>query len=94
MKLAKKQSLLLESYSTNVDTFGEDLQEVFYNLFCLRFCVSVQQRLYKEFEKDFYAEVIVTIIPKNFITNSLLSLFCLFLEAGNKSQVLRKLIVW
>ena len=33
-----------------------------------------------EFERDFYTKIIVTIIPKNLVTNSLLFLVCPFIE--------------
>ena len=33
----------------------------------------MQRRFHKKFEKDLYTEIIVTIIPKNLVTNSLLS---------------------
>ena len=33
-----------------------------------------------EFERDFYTKIIVTIIPTNLVTNSLLFLVCPFIE--------------
>ena len=47
-----------------------------------------------EFEGDFCMKMIVTIIPTNLVTNSLLSLFCPFIETKIKNQVLSKLVVW
>ena len=38
--------------------------------------------------------MIVTIISSNLVTNSLLSLFCPFIETKNKNQVFSKLVVW
>ena len=39
-------------------------------------------------------KMIVTIISSNLVTNSLLPLFCPFIETKNKNQVLSKLVVW
>ena len=39
-------------------------------------------------------KIIVTIIPTNLVTNSLLFLFCPFIETKNKNQVFSKLVVW
>ena len=36
----------------------------------------MEQRFHKEFERDFYKKTIVTIIPTNLVTNSLLFLAC------------------
>ena len=38
-------------------------------------------------------EIIVTLIPTDFITNSLLSLFCILLKTKNKNQISTKLVV-
>ena len=78
---------------------GEDLLRAFYKLLRLRFCVSSEKTLcnkdfYKEFERDFYIKIIDGIIPANLIRNSLLSLFCPFLETKNKNKVFSKLVVW
>ena len=40
----------------------------------------MQQRFYNEFKRDVYMEIILTIIPKNLVKNSLLSLFYPFIE--------------
>ena len=37
--------------------------------------INSLQRLHKEFERDIYMKIIVTKIPTNLVTNSLLSLF-------------------
>ena len=71
----------------------EDLLEVLYKL-CSGFCVSsVYERFYKEFQKNIYMKMIVTIIPTNLVTNSLLSLFCPFTGPKNKNQIFSKLVV-
>ena len=79
------------SSSTNIHIVSEDLLRAFYKLLCLRFCVSsgqwkdiVQQKFYKEFEKDFYMDIILTTIQANLVTNSLLSLFCSFVETKTR----------
>ena len=46
------------------------------------------------YNKDIYMKIIVTIIPANLATNSLLSLFCLFVETNNKNQIFTKLVIW
>ena len=90
----------MENSSTNAHIAGEDLLWAFYKLFCLRFCVSndqwkntVQQRFYKEFERDFYLKIILTLIATNLVKNSFLSLFCPFIKNINKNQVFSKLVV-
>ena len=72
------------SSSTNMHIVSGDLLSAFYKLFCLRFCVSsdqwkntMKQRFYKEFMRHLYTKIIVTIIPTNLRTNSLLSIFFL-----------------
>ena len=42
----------------------------------------------------YYLKMTVTIIPTNLVTNSLLSLFCPFMETKNKNQILSKVVVW
>ena len=49
---------------------GEDLLRAFYKLFYLQFCDSSDQC-----ERYFYMKIIITIVPTNLFTNSLLSLF-------------------
>ena len=39
-------------------------------------------------------KVIVTIIPTNFVANSLLSLFCPAIQIKNKNETLTKLVAW
>ena len=39
-------------------------------------------------------KIIVPIIPKDFITNLLLSSLCPFLQTKNKNQIFSKLVVW
>ena len=39
-------------------------------------------------------KIIVTITPANLVTNSLLSLFCFFVEIKNKNQIFIKLVIW
>ena len=46
-----------------------------------------KQRFHNEFERDFYMKILVTIIPTNVVTNSLLSHVCPFVEIKNKMQV-------
>ena len=55
---------------------------------------SLKQRFYEEFKRDFYTEIIVTIIPTNLVANSLLSHFFPFRETNNKNQVFSNLVVW
>ena len=55
---------------------------------------SLKQRFYEEFERDFYTEIIVTIIPANLVAKSLLSHFFPFRETNNKNQVFSNLVVW
>ena len=38
-------------------------------------------------------KIISTIIPTDLVTNSLLSIFCSFLETKNKNQVFNRLVV-
>ena len=84
------------SSSTNMHIVSGDLLSAFYKLFCLRFCVSsdqwkntMKQRFYKEFMRHLYMKIIVTIIPTNLRTNSLLSFFCPFVETKTKSQIFK-----
>ena len=72
----------MESFWTNAHKVGEDLVRAFYELFCLRFCVlsvnwknTVQQRFYKEFRRQIYMKIIITIISKNLATNLFYLLF-------------------
>ena len=37
---------------------------------------------------------IVTIIPTNLVTNSLLFLLCTFVETKNKNLIFNKLVIW
>ena len=39
-------------------------------------------------------KIIVTIIPTDLVTNSILSSFCFFLQTKNKNQVFSNLVVW
>ena len=55
---------------------------------------SLKQRFYEELERDFYTEIIVTIIPTNLVANSLLSHFFPFRETNNKNHVFTNLVVW
>ena len=50
------------------------------------------QTFYKEFEIHFYMKIIVTIILTNLVTNSLLSLFCPFVETKTKNQIFSKIV--
>ena len=84
------------SSSTNMHIVSGDLLSAFYKLFCFRFCVSsdqwkntMKQRFYKEFMRHLYMKIIVTIIPTNLRTNSLLSFFCPFVETKTKSQIFK-----
>ena len=79
-----KQSPELESSSTNEHIVGEDLLRASYHLFSLQFCFSsqqwknsLQQIFYMEYERPFYMNIIVSIILKNLVKNSLLSPFAL-----------------
>ena len=54
---------------------------------------TVLERFYKEFERFLY-ENDCNCNSNNLVTNSLLSLFCPFLESKNKNQILSKLVVW
>ena len=56
--------------------------------------INSLQRLHKEFERDIYMKIIVTIIPTNLVTNSLLSLFLSFIESKSRNQIFSKLVVW
>ena len=49
----------------------------------------MQQRFYKEVERNFYMKNIATIFPTNLYTNSLLFLFCLFAETKNMNLLFR-----
>ena len=46
-----------------------------------------------EFERDFYMKTIVTVIPINLVTNTLLSFVCPFVETKNKNQIFSKLVI-
>ena len=46
------------------------------------------------FERDFYMKMIVTIIPTNLVTSSLLSLFYHFIKTNNNNQIFSKLVAW
>ena len=56
--------------------------------------INSLQRLHKEFERDIYMKIIVTIIPTNLVTNSLLSLFLSFIESKSRNQIFSKLVLW
>ena len=63
---------------------SEDLLRALYKLCCSRFFVSSDQRIKhcrkdftRNYERDFYVKMIVTIIPTNLVTNSLLPFFVL-----------------
>ena len=45
------------------------------------------QRFHKEYEKEFFMKINVTIIPTNLVTNSLLSFVCPFVETKNNNQI-------
>ena len=81
-KSLKRYSYQLESSSTNVHIVGESL---------LRAFSKILQGIW---ERDFYMKILVTIIPTNLVTNSLLSFFCNFIETKNKNQIFSKLVVW
>ena len=77
------------------------LLSVFYKLFCLRFFISsdqwenaLQQRFHNKSEGDFYLKTILTLIPINLVTNSLLYLFCSFVKTKNKNETSSKLVLW
>ena len=72
----------MKSFLINVD-----LLRVFCKLFYLRFYVLSDQWKNK-FEKHFYTEVIVTLIPTNLISNRLLSFFFLLWKAKTGINVL------
>ena len=61
------------------------LQVILFKVLCFRWPVknTLQQRFYKEFERDFNMKIIVTIIPSKLVTSLLLSLFCPFTETKN-----------
>ena len=46
-------------------------------------CVEM---IFKEFRRDFYMKIIVTIISINLAINPLLSLFCPFMETENNKN--------
>ena len=46
----------------------------------------MKQRFHKEFESDFYTKIIITIIPTNLVTISLLSLVCPFVETKKQES--------
>ena len=71
----------MESCSTRVSIAGEDLLRAFYKLFYSRFCDSSDQwKKDLQFNRHFYMKIILTIIPTDLVTNSLLSFFCPFLK--------------
>ena len=93
----KNLSLQLESSATNGQITGEDLLRALYKLFYSRFCVSsdpkknaLYQGFYKEFERHFYMKIVVTIIPTLLVTNSLLFLFCSFVETKKQQSTFQQ----
>ena len=54
----------------------------------------MQQRFYKEFERDFSMKIILIIIPTSLVTKLLLSLFCPFVETKKQDQIFSKLVIW
>ena len=54
---------------------------------------TLQQRSHQQFERYFYMNIIVTIIPTYLVTNLLLPLFCLFTETKNMREAFSKLVV-
>ena len=80
---------------------GEDLLKALYKFFYLPFCVSsdqwkntVQQRFSKEFEKDSYMKIIVTIISTDSVTSLFSSLVCPFIKTESNNQIFSKLVIW
>ena len=67
--------------------------EKFIFLFLIISPGAVYLRFYQQFERYFYMKITVTIIPKDLVTNSLWSSFCLFLLTKSKNQVFSKLVV-
>ena len=53
----------------------------------------MQERFYKDFERDFYTEIIVTIVSTNLVTNSMLCLFCSLIENKKQNQIFSKLVL-
>ena len=53
--------------------------------------IMLELKSTEEFERHFYMKIIVTIIPANLATNSLLSLSCSSIEAKSKNQIFSKL---
>ena len=80
---------------------SKNLWRTIYRLFYYGFVIQLMSKktLYrKTFTSNlrdlFYMKIIVTIMPTDFVVNSLLTLFCPFLETKNKDQVFIRLMVW
>ena len=83
----------MESFTTNMPIAGKNLWRAIYRLFYYGFVIQLMSKktLYrKAFTSNlrdlFYMKIIVTIIPTDFAVNSLLVLFCPFLETENKDK--------
>ena len=61
----------------------------FFTALCFKWSVKKHYvaKIHKEFERGFCTKIIVTMIPMNLVTNSLLSLVCPFVEIKNKNQI-------